>query len=82
VILEFDNLFQTPTELPPSRAFDHPISLLPGTIPINSRPYRYGPERKDEIERQITQMMESGLVVPSVSPIVSPILLVKKKDDT
>jgi hypothetical protein len=80
VILEFDNLFQTPTELPPSRAFDHPISLLPGTIPINSRPYRYVPQQKDEIERQVTQMMKSGFVVPSVSPFASPVLLVKKKD--
>jgi hypothetical protein len=43
IILEFDNLFQAPTELPPSRAFDHPISLLPDTIPINCRPYRYNP---------------------------------------
>jgi hypothetical protein len=43
IILEFDNLFQAPTELPPSRAFDHPISLLPNTIPINCRPYRYNP---------------------------------------
>jgi hypothetical protein len=40
-ILEFDTLFQTPTELPPSRAFDHPISLLPDTVPNNCRPYRY-----------------------------------------
>jgi hypothetical protein len=50
VILVFDNLFQAPTELPPSRVFDHSISLLPDTIPINYMPYRYNPQQKDEIE--------------------------------
>jgi hypothetical protein len=82
VILEFDDLFQTPTELPPSRVFDHTISLFLDSVPVNCRPYRYAPQQKDEIERHVSKMLQSGLVVPSTSPFASPVLLVKKKDGT
>jgi hypothetical protein len=47
---------------------------------MNYRPYRYMPQQKDEIERQVGAMLKAGLVVPSLSPHASPMLLVKKKD--
>ena len=78
----FQDVFQYPQTLPPHRAFDHAISLLPGSIPVNSRPYRYSPQQKDEIERQVNKMIEAGLVTTSMSPFASLVLLVKKKDGT
>jgi hypothetical protein len=57
LIQEFGQIFQAPTTLPPQRLYDHSISLLPNSAPINSRPYRYSPEQKDEIERQVTSML-------------------------
>jgi hypothetical protein len=42
----------------------------------------YSPEQKDEIERQVTSMLQAGTIIPSLSPFASLVLLVKKKDNT
>jgi hypothetical protein len=82
MITRNSELFKTPTELPPSREFDHHIPLVPGAHPVNVKPYRYTPTQKDEIERQIKEMLLSGVIKPSTNPFASPVLLVKKKDGT
>lgn len=43
VLDEFQVVFTEPTELPKHRAWDHPITLLPDTKPVNIRLYRYTP---------------------------------------
>lgn len=82
LLIEFSDLFQNPTGLPPSRACDHEIPLVLGAQPVFIRPYRYPPKLKDEFERQIQDMLQQGLIRPSVSAFSSPVLLVKKKDDS
>lgn len=82
LLTEFDDVFQDPKTLPPHRAFDHAITLDASAQPVNSRPYRYSPLQKDEIERQVKEMLDAGLIAPSLSPFASPVLLVKKKDNT
>jgi hypothetical protein len=72
--------FAMPTKLPPHRPFDHRIELMPGVQPVNLKPYRYSPQQKDEIERQLKEMIAQGIIKPSQSPFASPVLLVKKKD--
>jgi hypothetical protein len=47
---------------------------------VNCKTYRYSPRQKDEIEKQVSQMLQAGTVIPSLSPFAFPILLVKKKD--
>lgn len=80
VLSEFSDVFATPESVPPSRAYDHAISLHPDATPFNARPYRYSPAHKDEIERQVAAMLASGIIVQSMSPFASPVLLVQKKD--
>ncbi|WVZ49071.1 hypothetical protein U9M48_000452 [Paspalum notatum var. saurae] len=78
---EFASVFEVPTELPPSRSCDHSIPLIAGAQPVNIRPYRYTPAMKNEIEKQVKEMLDSGVIQPSVSAFCSPVLLVKKKDN-
>lgn len=80
LIDEFSELFEPPNALPPSRACNHEIPLLPGAQPVFIRPYRYPPKLKDEIETQVQEMLSQGLIQPSSSSFSSPVLLVKKKD--
>jgi hypothetical protein len=82
LIHDYESLFHEPKALPPSRTYDHAISLIPNATPVNFRPYRYSSEQKDEIERQVQSMLEASTIVPSLSPFASPVLLVKKKDNS
>jgi hypothetical protein len=77
-----DQLLQEPQGLPPSRSCDHSIPLLPDAQPVNIRPYRFSSTMKDEIEAQVKEMLHKGLIQHSKSSFSSPILLVKKKDNT
>ena len=49
-------------------------------MPIKQRPYRVSPDVKKEIDRQVDEMLEKGIIQESVSPWSSPVVLVKKKD--
>jgi hypothetical protein len=82
LVEEFSTLFEVPSELPPRRACDHTIPLLPGAPPVAVRQYCYKPAMKNEIEKQVQELLQSGMVRPSTSPYSSPVLLVYKKDDT
>ena len=72
-------IFQDPQTLPPQRCYDHYIPLIPGALPVHVRPYRYLPAVKTEIERQITDVLQSGIIQPSNSPFSSSVLLVGKR---
>lgn len=80
LIQHYSSLFEAPTKLPPSRSCDHSIPLIPGAAPVYARPYRFSPAIKDEVERQVHEMLDLGIIQKSSSPFSSPVLLVKKKD--
>ena len=71
-----------PSGLPPHRSVDHRIHLVEGTNPINVRPYRYPQFQKTEMEKLIWEMLDQGIIVPSHSLFSSPVLLVRKKDNS
>lgn len=82
LLQEFDDIFTTPTGLPPPRRHNHRIHLLPDTPPVAIRPYRYLQLVKDEIKRQCAEMLQHGLIRASTSAFSSPVLLVRKHDNT
>jgi hypothetical protein len=81
VLSEFKDVF--PDELPglpPEREFDFTIELKPGAEPISKTPYRMTALKLCELQMQLKELLDSGLVRPSVSPWGAPIIFVKKKD--
>lgn len=73
-------VFSLPSGMPPQRPYDHHVHLLPGMKPINVRPYRYPYFKKNEIERQVKDMLDQGIIQRSSGPFSSPVLLIRKKD--
>lgn len=83
LLSEFRELFEEPTQLPPSRGvFDRRVVLQAGTEPINKRPCRYPAVKKDVIDSFVKQMPDQGIIQPSCSPFAAPVVLVGKKDGT
>ncbi|XP_027076964.1 uncharacterized protein [Coffea arabica] len=82
ILQQHSEVFSTPKGLPPERELDHQINLKPGAEPFKLKPYRYPHSHKAEIEKQVTEMLTNGIIMHSTSPFASPVLLVKKKDNS
>ncbi|XP_061338071.1 uncharacterized protein LOC133284947 [Gastrolobium bilobum] len=82
ILVRFHPVFQLPQGLPPTRGCDHAIHLIEGAKPVSVRPYRYAHHQKGEIEKQVSDLLASGLIKESRSPFSSPVLLVRKQYDS
>lgn len=82
LLQEFPEVFQEPAGLPPKRECDHKIPLKPNSAPPNYKPYKVPRMQKNELERQIDQLLQSKIIRESQSPCSSPVILVMKKDGT
>jgi hypothetical protein len=71
-----------PTELPPERNHTHAIELLADTPPVNKHQYRLTWSEKEELNKQVKELLTQGFIRESSSPFNAPILFVKKKDGT
>lgn len=82
VLEQYDDVFTEPKSLPHVRALDHSIPLKPGAMPVSLRPYRFNYYQKNELARQVKEMLTNDTIQQSQSPFSLPALLVKKKDGT
>ena len=74
---QFQHVFTTSTT--PCKTATHTINLT-SAVPFRVRPYRYSDRVKQEIHRQVEEMLAQDVIEPSHSPYSSPVVMVKKKD--
>jgi hypothetical protein len=82
LVKEFEDIMpeELPKKLPPRRAIDHEIELIPGAKPPARAPYRMSQPELEELRKQLGEMLESGIIVPAKSPYGAPVLFQKKAD--
>jgi hypothetical protein len=79
VLSEFQDVF--PDELPglpPERELDFTIELKLGAEPISKTLYQMIAPKLCELQMQLKELLDSGLVRPNVSPWGAPVIFVKK----
>jgi len=60
------------------KATTHHIQLKPEAKPVYSAPYRAGPHRRLEIEKQVKKMLDLGVMEPSDAEWSFPVVVVPK----
>ena len=76
---EFQSLF---TEAPGTTSLAQHHIKLTSDQPVRSRPYPVPYSLRESLKKDITDMMEMGVIRESSSPYASPVVVVKKKDNT
>jgi len=80
LIMRYKDVFaKSDYDLTECNAVRHPIPLLDDT-PIKQKCYRYAQSEKQICDEEIEKMLKAGVIEPSCSPWLSPVVLVKKKD--
>lgn len=76
---EYSDIFTLETDRMTTNNFYTQKLRTTDTTPVFTRNYRLPKTQKDEIDRQISKLLENDLIEPSCSNYNSPIILVPKK---
>src|SRR6266540_3502650 len=83
VVREYPDVFPEDLPgLPPDRAVEFSIELIPGTAPVFRRPYKMPPNDLAEMKAQLQELLDKGFIRPSSSSWRCPAMFVDKKDQT
>jgi len=82
LINKYSDLFQLQDEeLSCTNAIEHKITTT-DERPINTKQYRFPPVHKDEINKQVNDLLNNDIIKTSESPYNSPLWIVPKKPDS
>lgn len=82
LIQEYKDIFATSfSEIGFTDFVQHSI-ITEDAVPIQSRPYKVSHKERQIIQNQIDEMLRYNIIRPSNSPWSSPVVLIKKKDNT
>ncbi|GJY15576.1 putative CCCH-type zinc finger family protein [Tanacetum coccineum] len=72
-----------PDDIPPGllaiRDIQHCIDFIPGSVILNRPAYRMNPKEFEELQRQVTELLEKGLIRESMSPCAEHALLIQMR---
>ncbi|XP_070028708.1 uncharacterized protein [Nicotiana sylvestris] len=82
LLLEFEDVMpqDMPKRLSPRRTMDHEIELVLGVKPPAQVPYRMSQPELTDLQRQLTEILDTRIIVPSKSLYGSLVLFQKKHD--
>ena len=83
LLIQYQDVFsQGAGDMGRTTLVEHSIPVVEGTRPIRQPPHRFGPEKEAEVERQVQDLLEKGLIEPGSGAWGSPVVLVRKKDNS
>ena len=71
---------ELPAGLPPESVVNHDIDLIPGSSSPSRAACRSSQPDLEDLQRQLTALLERGFIEPSKSPLGAPVFFVKKQD--
>jgi hypothetical protein len=81
ILSKLQVVFSIAQGLPPSHGVhDHSIPLILGSLLPNIRPYSHPFSQKNEIEKMLQELLNAGVILPSMSPYSSPVVMVLNKE--
>jgi RNase H-like domain found in reverse transcriptase/Reverse transcriptase (RNA-dependent DNA polymerase)/Integrase zinc binding domain/Retroviral aspartyl protease len=80
LLKEYEDVFRPLDSMPPKRDSAHSIHLEPNKYAPSKRMYRLSQREREEVERQIAELLKLGYIQPSTSPFGAPVLFVDKPD--
>ena len=78
----FADVFSTKdsNELPPHRACDHKVEVIPGHQLSTSPLYSLTLEQLETMKKYVRECLQRGFIEPSTAPFASPVLFARKSD--
>jgi hypothetical protein len=75
----FEDVFASPTRLPPVFSIEHSIDLIPRATFSNAPYYRLAPPEAEEVECHLQQHLNTSQIQLSSSPCASPTFINPKE---